>query len=94
MVWDLEIHPAAVDELVSVKAKDEASLRKLLERFSELAATHKPHEAMKPLSGPATGLFRLKAGTCWAIVDLVSENRIIIVSVRWAATGKMRVVRS
>lgn len=61
-----------------IKKLDRQVAKRILERLYGLTFLEDPQERCKPMTGPLTGLWRLRAGNYRVILDIQNDSLVII----------------
>ena len=73
--WSVEFTPCAEKAL---KRLDHSVGKRVVGKLQEIQGADDPRDFLKPMTGPLTGMFRLRVGDYRVIVDIQDERCVIL----------------
>ena len=73
--WSIEFTPRAEKAL---KQLDRSVRKRVLGKLREIQGADDPRDFLKSMTGPLTGMFRLRVGDYRVIVDIQDERCVIL----------------
>mgnify|MGYP002754024853 FL=1 len=73
--WSVEFTPRAKKALSQL---DRSVQKRVVGKLQEIQGADDPRDFLKPMTGPLTGMFRLRVGDYRVIVDIQDERCVIL----------------
>ena len=73
--WSVELTPRAEKAL---RRLDRCVQKRVFGKLREIQETDDPRDFLKPMTGPLSGVFRLRVGEYRVIVDVCDERCVIL----------------
>ncbi len=75
--WIVEFTPRAEK---AVKRLDRSVRKRVFDKLREIQGADDPRDFLKSMTGPLTGMFRLRVGDYRVIVDIQEDERCVILA--------------
>ena len=75
--WSVEFTPRAEKALSRL---DRSVRKRVVGKLQEIQGADDPRDFLKPMTGPLTGMFRLRVGDYRVIVDIQEDERCVILA--------------
>ena len=73
--WSVELTPRAEKAL---KRLDHSVRKRVVDKLQEIQGSDDPRDFLKPMTGPLTGMFRLRVGDYRVIIDIQDERCVVL----------------